>query len=53
MNKIFIKIIKAVFFLPFAPFLAWFCYSKQKDLGGEPYPYFQALKDCIEQLMAD
>jgi hypothetical protein len=45
------KILKIIFFLPFAPFLAWFAYSKQKELGGSDYPYWQAFKDVIEQIL--
>ena len=44
------KIIKILCFLPFAPFLAWFAYAKQKELGGSEYTYLQALKDCLEQI---
>ena len=48
-----IRIIKIIFFLPFALFVAWFAYAKQKELGGEPYSYFEALKDYIEQIIAE
>jgi len=47
------KLLKIIICLPFAPFLAWFAVAKQKELGGAPYSYWEALKDCLEQIFSD